>query len=109
MLILHLQHASLYICPQDSGILNIYCVSFLLEARKVARSFSFVNRIHNRLRNSISTDLLKAFAVIARHVNAIRVLSSNVENKYISIQPHRVIAFFTFLLTLYLLDICTFC
>ena len=42
-----------------------FCTSFLLEAWKAERSFSFTNRIHHRLCNTISTDLLRAFSVVA--------------------------------------------
>ena len=52
--------------PQASESLW-YCPSLLLEVWKAERPFTFINRIHKRLLNSISRYLLRASAAIARH------------------------------------------
>ena len=94
---IHLHMLDATFGPSTRELLKILCV-FLLEAWNVQRSFSFMNRIHYRIRNSISTDLLGAFATINRHDN----------NAYMSIHLHRMMVSFTFYWGLYLLDICTF-
>ena len=64
--------------PQAPEYFWRYCASFLLEVWKTERSFSFINRIQHRLRNSISTNLLWAFAVITRHGHSILILKTNI-------------------------------
>ena len=85
-----------------------YWEFFLLASWKAERSFFFINRIHSRPRNSISTDLLGTFAVISRHGHTILILKQIYP---VPIWASTLIEWWhhDFLLTLYLLDICTFC
>ena len=75
--------------PQAPDNFWKYCASFLLEAWEAESSSSFINRIHNRLRNNNLADLLRAFAIIAKHASSFKKI-------YMSIHPDKMIAFFTF-------------
>ena len=110
VLMLHLQHAWNYICPKIPKLLKMLCI-FLLKAGKAQRSFSFINWMHSRLSNSITTDLLGAFAIIARQGHRILILKINMCIACVSIHPHRMMASFSFcwnLKNLYLLSVIKF-
>ena len=78
------QHADNIFFPNEMELLKIRTV-LSMESTEAEKSFSCFRRIHNWLRNTMTTERLSDLAVIAMHAKAVTVGRSVVCEKFVAL------------------------
>ena len=77
--------------PNERELLKILTVLYM-ESTEAEKSFSCFRRIHNWLRNTMTTERLSDLAVIAMHAKAVTIDRSVVCEKFVALHPRQMTA-----------------
>jgi len=84
-------HADATFYPNVRELLQVHCV-LPIGSIVAEKSFSCVRRVHNWLRNAMSTERLGDLTVVAMHGNAVPVLTADICQMYMELHPRQMIA-----------------